>query len=122
MTSDRTTTPLIDIRPEQWEIVRDILQRHVPQFEVWAFGSRAKRTAKPYSDLDLAVITDKPLSMDIGAALADDFSESDLPWKVDVVDWATTSESFRQIIERDKVVVQTRSREHWKGSLRRQSA
>jgi type I restriction enzyme S subunit len=39
-------------------------------------------------------------------ALADAFAESDLPWKVDVVDWATTSESFRKIIERDKVVVQ----------------
>ena len=118
MTSECTTTPSIDIRSDHWEIVRDILQRRVPQFEVWAFGSRAKWTAKPYSDLDLAVITDNPLSLDIGAALADDFSESDLPWKVDVVDWATTSESFRQIIARDRVVVQTRSREHWKGNPR----
>jgi type I restriction enzyme S subunit len=39
-------------------------------------------------------------------AIAEDFSDSDLPWKVDVVDWATTAESFRKIIERDKVVVQ----------------
>jgi type I restriction enzyme S subunit len=31
-----------------------------------------------------------------------------LPWKVDIVDWAVTSESFRKIIERDKVVIQTR--------------
>jgi type I restriction enzyme S subunit len=98
--------PPIDIRPDQWAIVRDILQRHVPQYEVWAFGSRATWKAKEYSDLDLAVITDKPLSLAGSAALADDFSESDLPWKVDVVDWATTSESFRTIIERDKVVVQ----------------
>jgi type I restriction enzyme S subunit len=98
--------PLIDIRPDHWAIVRDILQKHVPQYEVWAFGSRAKWTAKEYSDLDLAVITDKPLGLSVSAALADDFSESDLPWKVDVVDWATTSESFRKIIERDKVVVQ----------------
>ena len=98
--------PLIDIRPDHWAIVRDILHKHVPQHEVWAFGSRAKWTAKEYSDLDLAVITDQPLSWSVSAALADDFSESDLPWKVDVVDWATTSESFRKIIERDKVVVQ----------------
>jgi type I restriction enzyme S subunit len=103
-------TPLIDIRPDHWEIVRDILRRHVPQFEVWAFGSRAKWSAKPYSDLDLAVITDKALSLKVSAALADDFSESDLPWKVDVVDWATTSESFRQIIEEDKIVVQRGAR------------
>lgn len=40
-------------------------------------------------------------------ALEEDFSESDLPWKVDVVDWAATSESFRMVIERDRVVVQT---------------
>lgn len=98
--------PKIDVRPDLWEIVRGILQKHVPQYAVWAFGSRAKWTAKQHSDLDLAVITDKPLPLAVSAALADDFSESDLPWRVDVVDWAATSESFREIIERDKVVVQ----------------
>lgn len=99
-------TPPIDIQPDYWKIVHAILQKNVPRYEVWAFGSRAKRTAKTYSDLDLAVITDAPLSLAVKASLADDFSESDLPWKVDIVDWATTSESFRHIIERDKVVVQ----------------
>lgn len=98
--------PQIDIRPDHWAIVRDILQRHVPQYAVWAFGSRAKWTAKEYSDLDLAIITDSPLPLATSAALAEDFSESDLPWKVDIVDWAETSETFRKIIERDRVVVQ----------------
>jgi type I restriction enzyme S subunit len=36
----------------------------------------------------------------------DDFSESDLPWRVDVVDWACTSASFRRIIEQNRVVIQ----------------
>ena len=98
--------PIIDIRPDHWNIVQGILQKHVPQCEVWAFGSRATWKAKEFSDLDLAIISDQPLSLDISASLRDDFSESDLPWKVDVVDWATTSESFRKIIERDGVVVQ----------------
>ena len=101
-----TPDPPIDIRADHWAIVRDILRKHVPQCEVWAFGSRARGMAKQYSDLDLAVITDQPLSLSVSAALANDFSESELPWKVDVVDWATTSESFRKIIERDRVVVQ----------------
>lgn len=100
-------TPLIDIHPDHWAIVRRILQKHVPQYAVWAFGSRAKWSAKEYSDLDLAIITDKPLPLSVSAALEEDFSESDLPWKVDVVDWAATSESFRMVIERDRVVVQT---------------
>lgn len=112
MTSPQEThVPLIDIRPNQWGIVRDILQKHVPQYEVWAFGSRAKWSAKPYSDLDLAIITNRPLPLAVSAALVDDFSESDLPWKVDVVDWATTSEAFRKVIEREKVVVRKGSRE-----------
>ncbi|MGH8467942.1 MAG: restriction endonuclease subunit S [Gammaproteobacteria bacterium] len=98
--------PLIDIRPDHWVIVADILRRHVPDREVWAFGSRAKWNDKEYSDLDLAVIGETPLSLSVSAALSSDFSGSDLPFKVDVVDWATISESFRQIIERDKVVLQ----------------
>lgn len=48
----------------------------------------------------------QPLPLSVSAGLAGDFSESDLPWRVAAVDWATTSESFRQVIEQDKVVVQ----------------
>jgi len=99
-------TPPIDIRPDLWLIVRDILQKHVPHCEVWAFGSRARGTAKPYSDLDLAIISPQPLGLSLSAALCEDFSESDLPWKVDVLDWATTSDSFKAIVEQRRVVVQ----------------
>lgn len=99
-------TPLIDIRPDHWEIVQRILQEHVPNLEVWAFGSRAKWNAKAFSDLDLAIITDEPLPLDTSAALSEAFSDSDLPWKVDVLDWASISKEFKDIIEQDKVVVQ----------------
>ena len=102
--------PDIDITPTHWQIVRDILQKHVPDKEVWAFGSRAKRSARKYSDLDLVIVTDKPLGLDTSAALSDDFAESDLPFKVDIVDWATTSESFRRIIEQEKVALQKGTR------------
>ena len=101
--SDR---PRIEIQPEHWKIVSDILRRHVPHFDVWAVGSRARFTAKKHSDLDLVVVTDRPLPISVAAAIAEAFSESDLPYRVDVVDWATTGESFRTIIERDRVVVQ----------------
>lgn len=100
--SDR---PRIEIRPEHWKIVSDILRRHVPQFDVWAFGSRARFTAKKHSDLDLVVVSEEPLPISLHAAIAEAFSESDLPYRVDVVDWASTGESFREIIERDRVVV-----------------
>jgi type I restriction enzyme S subunit len=109
MTGEGMAVPDIDIRPEHWVIVAGILRNYVPHYDVWAFGSRAKGTAKPFSDLDLAVIAAEPLALDLRAALADEFTESDLPWKVDVVDWASTSDVFREVIKRDKVVVQTAS-------------
>jgi predicted nucleotidyltransferase len=91
--------------PGELEIVREILRRHVPGREVWAFGSRAKGKARLFSDLDLAVLGDQPLALSIRADLAEDFSESDLPFKVDIVDWATTSERFREIIRGEYVVI-----------------
>ncbi|MDR3726609.1 MAG: nucleotidyltransferase domain-containing protein [Terracidiphilus sp.] len=101
--------PALDLRPGEWEIVRDLLRRHVPGREVWVFGSRVKGTAKPYSDLDLAILGDQPLPLSTMADLAEDFTESDLPFKVDLVDWATTSARFRKVIEGERVVVQTAS-------------
>ncbi|MBB1091967.1 nucleotidyltransferase domain-containing protein [Rhodopseudomonas palustris] len=98
-------TPPIDIQPDHWQIVHSILQRHVPQLMIWVFGSRARGTARRYSDLDLAIMTEQPLSLEVSAVLADEFSESDLPYRVDVIDWAATSASFREIIQRQKVVV-----------------
>ena len=101
--------PTLDLSLRDLEVVRVILQKCVPDHEVWAFGSRVKGTAKPFSDLDLAIVGDSALPSDVAADLADAFDESDLPFKVDVVDWATTSDSFRKIIETDKVQIQSAS-------------
>jgi type I restriction enzyme S subunit len=98
--------PNLDLKPHDRHEVRRILEKCLPGYEVWAFGSRTKRTAKPYSDLDLAVISEKPLSIALMAYLQQSFEESDLTIKVDVVDWAKTSATFRTIIEETKVVIQ----------------
>ena len=42
---------------------------------------------------------DTPLDFRHLAALKEAFAESNLPFRVDVLDWATTSEVFRGIIE-----------------------
>jgi type I restriction enzyme S subunit len=98
--------PKIDLNPQDWNEVCHVLRTHVPEYPVWAFGSRVKGTAKAYSDLDLAIITDRPLSLTKMATLKEAFDESDLSIRIDIVDWATTSEPFRNIIEQDKVVIQ----------------
>ena len=103
------TTPRIDLRPDHWAIVRNILRRHVPDRKVLVFGSRATWTAKQYSDLDLAILGEEPLSLDETSSLAEEFRESNLPFKVDLVDWLRIDESFRDIIKHDSVAVQVPS-------------
>ncbi len=98
----------LDIRPDHLKIVEEILEKHLPDREVWAFGSRVNGTAKETSDLDLVVIGENPLDFQTLGVLRDDFSESNLPYKVDVVDWAKIGETFREIIRKDKVVIKKR--------------
>ena len=98
--------PIVDIRPDHLRLVRDILRQHVPLAEVWAFGSRAKWLARDTSDLDLCIRDAASLSFEQMGLLREAFEESNLPYKVDVVDWATISASFRKVVERDKVVIQ----------------
>jgi predicted nucleotidyltransferase len=51
-----------------------VLNEQVPGIEVWPFGSQAKRNAKPYSNLDLALITREPLTLQQLAAITDAFA------------------------------------------------
>lgn len=83
------TLPNIDISPEHWRIVLAILKNISQKNTVWAFGSRVTRTAKPYSDLDLAIIGDTALPIRVLAGPAHDFTESSLPFKVDLISAST---------------------------------
>lgn len=44
---------MIDLLPRHLELVKKILEAHLPRVEVKVFGSRATGKAQPYSDLDL---------------------------------------------------------------------
>ena len=99
-------TTSIDISPDDLEIVQQILAEHIPELEVRAFGSRATWTAREYSDLDLVLMAAEPLDIRRLGDLQEAFVQSDLPFQVDIVDWASASESFRSIIEKQHVIVQ----------------
>ena len=97
---------MLDLPENQLQLVRGILQEIAPDREVWAFGSRVKGTAKPYSDLDLVIRGEKDLPIRIMNRLVEAFQESDLPIRVDVLEWCAISPAFRQVIEQKYAVVQ----------------
>jgi len=88
----------LGLKPSELDAVRDILRRHAPGRSIVAFGSRVRGTAKPFSDLDLAVLGETPLAPEALRALNEAFSSSDLPIRVDVVDLASASPAFRKVV------------------------
>jgi uncharacterized protein len=87
---------MIDLAPAQLATVRGILHCHAPGVPVFAFGSRARQRARPFSDLDLALVPQHDLDWRLVGRLREAFEASDLPVTVDVVDWTQVSMAFSQ--------------------------
>jgi len=95
--------------PERYlATVRALSHQHLPQAEIWAYGSRVTGTGHDASDLDLVARNPSGLTEETPGLsdLQEAFIESDLPIRVDVMDWARIPESFRREIERAYVVIQ----------------
>lgn len=75
---------MIDLAPAHLALVRLIVHAVVPKAKVWVYGSRIKDQSRPYSDLDLTIVTPKRLSHEKLTELQDAFAESDLPILVDL--------------------------------------
>ena len=101
----------LDIQPQRLALLRELLRQHLPSAEVWAYGSRVNGDGHEASDLDLVVR--QPADLKQGAEgfweVKEALVESNLPIRVDVVDWAHIPESFHREIERAYVVVQAGS-------------
>lgn len=89
---------MINITEHQHSIVQDILRRSLHDCEVLAFGSRLSTSNKKSSDLDLAIIGHQGFSLLQLYELREKFSESELPFRVDIIDWNAISPEFRKVI------------------------
>lgn len=96
----------LDIKPAYLAEIRRILSKHVPEYEVRAFGSRVTGHAKPWSDLDLVVVGPSPIHWNEMGKLTEAFQASDLPFRVDVMDWNATSPAFQKVIAENYQVIQ----------------
>ena len=95
----------IDITADQRRIVLHLVRAHLPDVDVWAYGSRVNGNARPHSDLDIVAFT-APGQNEQVADLRHAFEESDLPFTIDLFAWDDLPESFHRHIERGYVVLQ----------------
>jgi predicted nucleotidyltransferase len=96
---------MLDLSASQIEEIRAIFAQDFPDLEVFAFGSRIKGKAKPYSDLDLALRGSEALSIARFGRIVEAFQESKLPFRVDLVDWNRCSPAFRDLVAAQSVQI-----------------
>ena len=101
----------IDLTLSQRREVTTLLNRCLPNTEVWAYGSRVNFTAEPSSDLDMVAFASKEQSQAI-ANLREAFEESCLPFRVDLFVWDDLPKEFYKNIEKARVVVQEKKEEN----------
>ena len=96
---------MIDVSQKNLQIIKNILRKHLPGIEIRAFGSRVRGDAKSYSDLDLAIVATEKLPLTTIFALKEELQESNLPFRVDIIDWNRISDSFKKIIEEQYEII-----------------
>jgi predicted nucleotidyltransferase len=96
------------LAPSQLDELCALLRRHLPDAEIWAYGSRVQGNAHEGSDLDLVLRNPEDLTAPVvGAhALTEALSQSRLPMLVDTHQWAHLPPAFQTEIERGYVVLQ----------------
>ncbi|MBF0124404.1 MAG: nucleotidyltransferase domain-containing protein [Magnetococcales bacterium] len=99
--------PTLHLPQRYLKMTQALLQYHLPDAEVWAYGSRVNGQGHEASDLDLVVRNPAQITAETAnlSLLKAAFTESALPIRVDIVDWARIPESFRREIEQRYVVI-----------------
>ena len=93
----------LHLKPKHRRMLEEILCEHVPDVEVWAYGSRVSGQSHGGSDLDLVLRGPDLEEIPIGqlVALEEVLRLSTIPFLVEARDWARLPESFQREIERD---------------------
>ena len=100
-------TDRLRLSPRHRRILTSLLRKHLPDVEVWAYGSRLNDRSHEGSDLDLVLrgpqLREIPFEqlMDF----EDSMRESTIPFLVEARDWARLPERFHREIEREYVVL-----------------
>ena len=94
----------VDIRPHDREILYSLLSQYLPDTTVWAYGSRATGNALPWSDLDLVVFTKANQKHQL-SLLKEAFEESNLSFRIDLLEWDWLPDDFKANIEASHAVL-----------------
>ena len=82
-----------------------LLKNNITPDLVNVFGSRVNGEPRKYSDLDLSFKITPNLNLALKSKLEEDFENSSLLFKVDVVDYFRCTDSFKKVIDETSVTL-----------------
>ena len=88
---------MIEIQEKYLKIIKSILGKY--SYTFYVYGSRVKKKARKNSDLDLCYKENIPSK--VISDIKEQFEESDIPFKVDIVSWKNMNTTFQKLIEKD---------------------
>ena len=80
-----------------------IINEKLPNADVYLFGSRARETNYPGSDIDIAIDNKEKIDFKIILELYNQIEETTIPLMVDLVDLNNVSDSFRNEINKEAI-------------------
>jgi|GEM_PF-346527 len=93
------------LKPSEIDLIKKYLQKHfgsIPDVKVFLFGSRAKGSHKPFSDIDLAIKSKSSEIKNKIALFKEDWDNSNLPYKVDISEWRDLYKPYLPEINKTK--------------------
>ncbi|OGS03659.1 MAG: hypothetical protein A2339_04005 [Elusimicrobia bacterium RIFOXYB12_FULL_50_12] len=96
---------MINASREHIKLIRDTIKQRFAGAEVRVFGSRVNGKSKKYSDIDLAIVEKRKISLKHLNELRDAFQESDIPYRVDIQDWRRVSREFKAVINKKYAIL-----------------
>jgi len=83
-----------------------VLTALMPGVTIYLFGSRARGTHSPRSDIDIALQSTEQLSRHAIAEIVRMLQASDIPYKIEIVDFNRVSDDMRTSILEEGIVWQ----------------
>jgi len=83
-----------------------VLTALMPGVTIYLFGSRARGTHSPRSDIDIALQGPEKLSRHAIAEIVRMLQASDIPYKIEIVDFNRVSDDIRESILEEGIIWQ----------------
>ena len=89
------------IKEKYLKKIRTIIEEFVgPNAEVLIFGSSLE--SDHFNDIDIGVV-DPKMELSVLGQIKEAFEESDIPYKIDVVDFNKVDEDFKKVVFNNKI-------------------